>query len=174
MYVERLKRYDPVLHCVVTLTEDLAMAQAAEADQEIKAGRYRGPLHGIPYGIKDLFAVKDVLTTWGAQPYADQVFPYDATAVTRMRDAGAVLVAKLSTGELAVGDLWFRDRTRNPWNPGARIERFIGRSGRGDRRGPGRLRDWDGNRRIDRFAGEHVRGRRPCVRPMVASAASAA
>jgi Asp-tRNA(Asn)/Glu-tRNA(Gln) amidotransferase A subunit family amidase len=117
MYLQRLKRYDPILHCVVTLTEDLAMAQAAEADQEIKAGRYRGPLHGIPYGIKDLFAVKDVLTTWGAQPYADQVFPYDATAVTRMREAGAVLVAKLSTGELAVGDLWFRDRTRNPWNP---------------------------------------------------------
>ncbi len=117
MYLQRLKRYDPVLHCVVTLTEDLAIAQAAEADQEIKAGRYRGPLHGIPYGIKDLFAVKDVLTTWGAKPYADQVFPYDATAVTRMRDAGAVLVAKLSTGELAVGDLWFRDRTRNPWNP---------------------------------------------------------
>jgi Asp-tRNA(Asn)/Glu-tRNA(Gln) amidotransferase A subunit family amidase len=117
MYLQRLKRYDPVLHCVVTLTEDLAVAQATEADQEIKAGRYRGPLHGIPYGIKDLFAVKDVLTTWGAQPYADQVFPYDATAVTRMREAGAVLVAKLSTGELAVGDLWFRDRTRNPWNP---------------------------------------------------------
>jgi Asp-tRNA(Asn)/Glu-tRNA(Gln) amidotransferase A subunit family amidase len=117
MYLKRLKRYDRTLHCVVTLTEDLAMAQAAEADQEIKAGRYRGPLHGIPYGIKDLFAVKGVLTTWGAQPYADQVFPYDATAVTRMREAGAVLVAKLSTGELAVGDLWFRDRTRNPWNP---------------------------------------------------------
>ena len=117
MYLQRLKRYDRVLHCVVTLTEELAMAQAAEADQEIKAGRYRGPLHGIPYGIKDLFAVKGVLTTWGAQPFATQVFPYDATAVTRMREAGAVLVAKLSTGELAVGDLWFRDRTRNPWNP---------------------------------------------------------
>jgi Asp-tRNA(Asn)/Glu-tRNA(Gln) amidotransferase A subunit family amidase len=117
MYLERLKRHDATLHCVVTLTEPLALSQAADADKEIQAGRYRGPLHGIPYGIKDLFAVKNVLTTWGARPYAEQVFPYDATAVTRMQEAGAVLVAKLSTGELAVGDLWFRDRTRNPWNP---------------------------------------------------------
>jgi Asp-tRNA(Asn)/Glu-tRNA(Gln) amidotransferase A subunit family amidase len=117
MYLRRLKRHDATLHCVVTLTEDLAMQQAAAADRDIQAGRYRGPLHGIPYGIKDLFAAKDVLTTWGALPYANQVFPYDSTAVARMREAGAVLVAKLSTGELAVGDLWFRDRTRNPWNP---------------------------------------------------------
>jgi Asp-tRNA(Asn)/Glu-tRNA(Gln) amidotransferase A subunit family amidase len=117
MYLERLKRHDSTLHCVVTLTEDLALAQAAEADAEIRAGKYRGPLHGIPYGIKDLFAAKGVLTTWGAKPYANQVFDYDATAVTRMREAGAVLVVKLSTGELAIGDLWFRARTRNPWNP---------------------------------------------------------
>lgn len=116
MYVERLKRFDPTLICVVTLTEGLALEQAAEADKEIRAGRYRGPLHGIPYGIKDLFAAKGVLTTWGAKPYADQVFDYDSTAVARLRDAGAVLVAKLSTGELAIGDLWFRGRTRNPWN----------------------------------------------------------
>jgi Asp-tRNA(Asn)/Glu-tRNA(Gln) amidotransferase A subunit family amidase len=117
MYLARLKRHDPTLMCVVTLTEDLALEQAAQADKAIRAGRYRGPLHGIPYGIKDLFAAKGVLTTWGAQPYAEQVFDYDATAVTRLREAGAVLVAKLSTGELAVGDLWFRGRTRNPWNP---------------------------------------------------------
>jgi len=117
MYLDRIKRHDATLHCVVTLTEELALSQAADADKEIQSGTYRGPLHGIPYGIKDLFAVKNVLTTWGARPYAEQVFRYDATAVTRMRDAGAVLVAKLSTGELAVGDLWFRDRTRNPWNP---------------------------------------------------------
>ena len=116
MYLERLKQHDPTLHCVVTLTEDIAREQAADADREIRAGRYRGPLHGIPYGIKDLFAVKGVLTTWGAKPFADQIFNYDATVVTRLRDAGAVLVAKLSTGELAVGDLWFRGRTRNPWN----------------------------------------------------------
>lgn len=117
MYVDRLKRHDAALMCVVTLTEELALEQAAQADKEIRAGRYRGPLHGIPYGIKDLFATKGVPTTWGAQPYAHQVFDYDATAVVRLREAGAVLVAKLSTGELAVGDLWFRGRTRNPWNP---------------------------------------------------------
>ena len=117
MYLERLKRLDPTLFCVITLTEDLARAQAAEADREIRAGKYRGPLHGIPYGIKDLFATRGVSTTWGAKPYANQIFDYDATVVTRLRDAGAVLLAKLSTGELAVGDLWFRARTRNPWNP---------------------------------------------------------
>jgi Asp-tRNA(Asn)/Glu-tRNA(Gln) amidotransferase A subunit family amidase len=117
MYLDRLKRHDPTLFCVVTLTEQLALAQAAEADREIAAGRYRGVLHGIPYGIKDLFAAKGVLTTWGAQPYAQQHFDYDSTAVERLRAAGAVLVAKLSTGELAIGDLWFRARTRNPWNP---------------------------------------------------------
>lgn len=116
MYVDRLKRYDATLHAVVTLTEDVALEQAAESDKEIRAGRYRGPLHGIPYGIKDLFATKGILTTWGAQPFADQIFDYDATTVTRLRDAGAVLVAKLSTGELAIGDLWFRGRTMNPWN----------------------------------------------------------
>lgn len=117
MYLARLKRADSTLFCVVTLTEDLALAQAAAADREIAAGRWRGPLHGIPYGIKDLFATKGILTTWGAKPYANQIFDYDATAVVRMRDAGAVLLAKLATGELAVGDLWFRARTRNPWNP---------------------------------------------------------
>jgi Asp-tRNA(Asn)/Glu-tRNA(Gln) amidotransferase A subunit family amidase len=101
----------------VTLTEELALTQAAEADAEIRAGKYRGPLHGIPYGVKDLFAAKGVLTTWGAKPYENQVFDYDSTVVARLREAGAVLAAKLSTGELAVGDLWFRARTRNPWNP---------------------------------------------------------
>lgn len=116
MYLDRLKRADAKLFCVVTLTEDLALAQAAAADKEIRAGKFRGPLHGIPYGIKDLFATKGILTTWGAKPYSNQVFDYDATAVVRMREAGAVLLAKLSTGELAVGDLWFRARTRNPWN----------------------------------------------------------
>jgi Asp-tRNA(Asn)/Glu-tRNA(Gln) amidotransferase A subunit family amidase len=117
MYIARLKKHDPALYAVVTLTEDLALEQAAEADREIRAGRYRGPLHGVPYGLKDLFATRGVPTTWGAHPYKDQVFDYDATVVVRLREAGAVLVAKLSTGELAVGDLWFRGRTRNPWNP---------------------------------------------------------
>jgi Asp-tRNA(Asn)/Glu-tRNA(Gln) amidotransferase A subunit family amidase len=119
MYLSRLKRHDATLFCVVTMTEALAREQAADADKEIKAGRYRGPLHGIPYGIKDLFSVKGFPTTWGAKPYATQEFDYDATAVTRLREAGAVLLGKLATGELAVGDLWFRGRTRNPWKPDA-------------------------------------------------------
>jgi len=117
MYLDRLKRYDGKLFTVVTFTEELARAQAEQADAEIRAGRYRGPLHGIPYGIKDLFSAKGIPTTWGAKPFENQTFDYDSTAVTRLREAGAVLVAKLSTGELAIGDLWFRARTRNPWNP---------------------------------------------------------
>ena len=117
LYLARLKRYGPKLECVVTLTEDLARAQAADADREIRAGRYRGPLHGIPYGIKDLFATKHIRTTWGANPYKDRVPVIDAAAVERMREAGAVLLAKLTTGELAVGDVWFGGKTRNPWDP---------------------------------------------------------
>src|SRR5215472_13035452 len=116
LYLGRLQRFGPKLECVVTLTPELARAQAAEADREIRAGRYRGPLHGIPYGIKDLFATKNIKTTWGAAPYKDRVPSIDATAVERMRDAGAVLVAKLTSGELAVGDVWFGGKTRNPWD----------------------------------------------------------
>jgi Asp-tRNA(Asn)/Glu-tRNA(Gln) amidotransferase A subunit family amidase len=117
MYLDRLKKHGPALNCVVTLTEDLALAQAAAADKEIRAGRYRGPLHGIPWGAKDLFATRGVPTTWGAAPYQNQVFDYDATTVERLRDAGAVLVAKLSMGALAQGDRWFKGLTKNPWNP---------------------------------------------------------
>jgi Asp-tRNA(Asn)/Glu-tRNA(Gln) amidotransferase A subunit family amidase len=117
MYLRRLRQYDPVLHCVVTLTDELAMAQAARADRDIGEGRYRGPLHGIPYGIKDLFATRGIRTTWGAAPYATHIPTEDATVVSRLAAAGAVLVAKLSTGELAIGDLWFGGQTRNPWNP---------------------------------------------------------
>jgi Asp-tRNA(Asn)/Glu-tRNA(Gln) amidotransferase A subunit family amidase len=115
MYLGRLKRYGPKLLCVVTLTEELALKQAAEADREIKAGKYRGPLHGIPCGVKDLFATKGIKTTWGAEPYRDQMIDYDATVVERLRDAGAVLVAKLSMGALAQGGRWFAGMTRNPW-----------------------------------------------------------
>ncbi|MDQ1728678.1 MAG: hypothetical protein QOD33_803 [Pyrinomonadaceae bacterium] len=115
MYLARLKKYGPKLNCVVTLTEDLALAQAAAAEREIKAGRYRGPLHGIPWGAKDLFATKGIRTTWGAEPYREQVIDYDATVVERLRDAGAVLVAKLSMGALAQGGRWFAGMTRNPW-----------------------------------------------------------
>ena len=115
MYLARLKKYGPKLNCVVTLTEDLALAQASEAEREIKAGKYRGPLHGIPWGAKDLFATKGIRTTWGAEPYRDQMIDYDSTVVERLRDAGAVLVAKLSMGALAQGGRWFAGMTRNPW-----------------------------------------------------------
>jgi len=115
MYLSRLKRYGPKLLCVVTLTEEIALKQAAEADREIKAGKYRGPLHGIPCGIKDLFATKGIKTTWGAEPFRDQVIDYDSTVVERLRDAGAVLLAKLSMGALAQGGRWFAGMTRNPW-----------------------------------------------------------
>ena len=115
MYLARLKRYGPKLNCTVTLTEELALAQAAEADREIKQGKYRGPLHGIPWGAKDLFATKGIRTTWGAEPYREQVIDYDATLVSRLHNAGAVLVAKLSMGALAQGGRWFQGMTRNPW-----------------------------------------------------------
>src|SRR2546428_4421511 len=117
MYLGRLKKYGPKLLCVVTLTEDLAMKQAQEADNDLRRGKYRGPLHGIPWGAKDLFATKGIKTTWGAEPYRDQVIDYDATVVERLRDAGAVLVAKLSMGALAQGPKWFGGVTRNPWAP---------------------------------------------------------
>ena len=117
MYLFRLKTHGTRLNAVVTLTEELALAQAAQADREIRAGKYRGPLHGIPWGAKDLFATKGIPTTWGAGPYEKQVFDYDATVVERLREAGAVLVAKLSLGALAQGDRWFRGQTKNPWTP---------------------------------------------------------
>ena len=116
IYIDRLKTYDPALHAVITLTEDRARAQAKVLDAELARGKYRGPLHGIPWGAKDLLAVKGYKTTWGAGPYKDQVIDEDATVVKRLDDAGAILVAKLSLGELAQGDIWFGARTRNPWN----------------------------------------------------------
>ena len=117
MYLTRLKRYDPLLHFVITLTEDRALTQAKEADRDIAAGKYRGPLHGIPWGAKDLLAVKGYPTTWGAEPYKDQTIDEDATVVKRLDSAGAVLLAKLTLGALANGDHWFGGITRNPWNP---------------------------------------------------------
>src|SRR5260221_8330748 len=126
MYLGRLKRYGPKLLCVVTLTEDLAMKQAQDADNDLKRGKYRGQLHGIPWGAKDLFATKGIKTTWGAEPFRDQMIAYDATVVERLRDAGAVLVAKLSMGALAQGPKWFGGVTRNPWAP---TEDRLGSSG---------------------------------------------
>lgn len=116
MYLSRLKRYGPKLECVVTLTEERAMEQARRADAEMAAGKYRGPLHGIPYGAKDLLATKGIRTTWGSVPYKEQMIDMDATVIRRLEEAGAVLVAKLTLGELAWGDVWFGGMTRNPWN----------------------------------------------------------
>jgi Asp-tRNA(Asn)/Glu-tRNA(Gln) amidotransferase A subunit family amidase len=116
MYLDRLKKYGPTLECVITLTEERALRQARKADAEIAAGRYRGPLHGIPYGAKDLLAVKGYKTTWGAMPYKDQVLDEDATVIQRLDGAGAVLVAKLTLGALAWGDVWYGGMTRNPWD----------------------------------------------------------
>jgi Asp-tRNA(Asn)/Glu-tRNA(Gln) amidotransferase A subunit family amidase len=115
--LERLRRLDPVLHFVVTYTEERALARAAALDGELAAGRWRGPLHGIPWGAKDLLAVNGYPTTWGTRPFVDQRFDEDATVVRRLDDAGAVLVAKLSLGELAWDDVWFGGQTRNPWDP---------------------------------------------------------
>ncbi len=117
LYLDRLRRFDPVLLCVITYTEELALKQAEEADREIAAGRYRGPLHGIPWGAKDLLAVPGYRTTWGAKPYENQMRSEKATVVARLEEAGAVLIAKLSVGALAWGDVWFGGTTKNPWNP---------------------------------------------------------
>jgi Asp-tRNA(Asn)/Glu-tRNA(Gln) amidotransferase A subunit family amidase len=117
MYLARLKRYNPVLNCVVTFTDDLALAQAQNADQEIAAGKYRGPLHGIPWGCKDIIAVPGYPTTWGSDAFKEQVLDTEATVVRLLREAGAVMLAKLTTGELAAGDRWFGGRTNSPWDP---------------------------------------------------------
>lgn len=121
MYLTRLKRYGGTLHCVVTLTENLARQQARRADADLAARRDRGPLLGIPWGVKDIVATKGYKTSWGSALYKDQTFDYDATVVERLERAGAVLVAKLSTGELAYDDVWSDGtqeyQTRNPWDP---------------------------------------------------------
>jgi len=116
IYLDRLKRYGPILNCVVTLTEERGRRQAREADKEIAAGRYRGPLHGIPWGVKDLFATKGYPTSWGAAPFKGRIIDEDATVVSRLDAAGAVLVVKLTTGELALDDIWFGGQTKNPWD----------------------------------------------------------
>ncbi|MEQ9426272.1 MAG: amidase [Cyclobacteriaceae bacterium] len=116
IYLSRLKKFGDTLQCVITITEQLALEQAKRADQEISAGNYRGPLHGIPYGLKDLFSVNGYKTTWGAAPYKDQVINTDATVYKKLTEAGAVLVAKLSLGALAWGDVWYEGKTKNPWD----------------------------------------------------------
>ena len=115
-FIERLKKYGDTLQCVISLTEDLAMKEAAVADKEIASGNYRGILHGIPYGLKDLFAVKGAKTTWGAAPYKEQTFDNNSYVYTKLKAAGAVLIAKLTLGALAMGDFWYGGQTKNPWN----------------------------------------------------------
>lgn len=115
--LDRLKRFNDTLQCVITITDSLALAQAARADDELARGIYRGPLHGIPYGTKDLLAVAGYKTTWGAMPYKEQAFDYTATVIKKLEKAGAVLVAKLTLGALAWGDVWYGGVTKNPWNP---------------------------------------------------------
>lgn len=117
IYLRRLEQWDPFLHCVVTRTDELALALAQRADREIAAGQYRGPLHGIPWGAKDLLDTAGIATTWGAMPYRDRVAESNAVVIDRLENAGAVLVAKLTLGALAMGDVWFDEVTRNPFNP---------------------------------------------------------
>ncbi len=117
LYLARLERANPVLNCVVTLTRERALAEARAADRDLTGGRWHGPLHGVPYGVKDIIAARGAPTTWGARPFESRVIDEDAEVVKRLSAAGAVLVAKLSTGEFAFGDQWFRGRTNNPWNP---------------------------------------------------------
>lgn len=116
IYLERLEKYNPLLNCVVTLTRDLALTQARQADEEIAAGHWRGPLHGIPWGAKDLVSVPGYPTTWGIPQFEQRVLEQPATVASRLADAGAVLVAKLSLGAIAMGDRWFRGMTRSPWD----------------------------------------------------------
>jgi Asp-tRNA(Asn)/Glu-tRNA(Gln) amidotransferase A subunit family amidase len=117
MYLTRLHRYNGKLNNVVTFLDDYGRAEARRADAEIAAGRYKGPLHGIPWGAKDIISVKGFTTTWGSSAFKEQVFDYDASIVEMLRDAGAVLIAKLTTGELAAGDNWFGGQTKSPWDP---------------------------------------------------------
>ncbi len=115
IYLDRIQRFDPMLHCVITLNRNHALAQAAQADKEIAAGKYRGPLHGIPFGAKDLLDTAGLATTYGAEPYRNRIPSADATVITRLYQAGAVLLAKLSLGALALNDIWFGGQTKNPW-----------------------------------------------------------
>ncbi|MGM0682537.1 MAG: amidase, partial [Thermodesulfobacteriota bacterium] len=116
MYINRLKKYSDTLHCLITLTEELALEQARKADEEIRRGNYKGPLHGIPYGLKDLVTVEGYKTTWGAAAYKNQELEGNATVYKKLREAGAVHIAKLSMGALAMGDVWYKGTTKNPWN----------------------------------------------------------
>ena len=115
IYLHRIEQFDPKLRCVITVTKDVALAQAKKADAEIAAGKYRGPLHGIPFGVKDLLDTAGIATTYGAEPFRNRVPTADSAVVHRLNEAGAVLIAKLSLGALALNDIWFGGQTMNPW-----------------------------------------------------------
>ncbi len=163
MYLERLHRYHGRLNNVVTFLDDLGLAEAAGADREIAAGRYKGPLHGLPWGCKDIITVKGFKTTWGSPAFTEQQFDYDASVVEMLRDAGAVLIAKLATGELAAGDNWFGGQTKSPWDSDAGIERVVGRPGLGHRGRVRRLRHRHRNERVDPEPGGALRRGRPAA-----------
>lgn len=158
MYLERLKRYGAKLECVVTLTEKLAMEQAAKVDKEIAGGNYRGPLHGIPWGAKDLLAVRGYKTTWGAMPFKDQIIEVDAAVVERLEEAGAVLVAKLTLGALALGRCLVRRQDEEPMESGTRFQRFFRRTWFCNFRRSGGLCHRLGNLGLHRFAGHPLWG----------------
>ena len=147
IYISRMERFDPKLRCVITLAKDQALEQAQQADKEIAAGKYRGPLHGIPWGAKDLLDTAGIATTWGAEPYRNRIPTRDAAVVARLNAAGAVLVAKLSLGALALNDIWFGGQTMNPWL----LEE--GSSGRAPGRDRRRRQGWWGLRSEARRAG---------------------
>jgi hypothetical protein len=173
LYIGRLKRFNELVNCVVTLTEDVAIKQAERADREIAAGHYRGPLHGIPWGAKDLISWPGYKTTWGADVFKEQSLDVKATVAKRLEDAGAVLVAKLTLGALAQGDEWFGGLTRNPWNPdedrAARrpVRRRPWR--RAWSRLPSAAKRWAASSRLAAAVASPA-----CVQPSVASAAMAA
>ena len=158
MYLARLHRYNGLLNNVVTFLDDHGRAEAKRADQEIAAGKYQGPLHGIPWGAKDIISLKGYQTTWGSAPFKEQVLDYDASVIEQLRDAGAVLIAKVTTGELAGGDNWFGGQTEEPVGSDAGIERIIRRSVVGDR---GRLRRVRHRHRDERIDSQPVGALRP-------------
>ena len=163
MYLDRLRQHAETLHCVVTLTEELAMEQAARADSELRRGRYRGLLHGLPYGAKDLFATKGIRTTWGAEPFKDQIIDHNATIIEKLQQAGAVLVAKWIKalhGLVGVGRLVVWRHDAEPLEYRKDVVRFFGRFGGGDRGGPGGLLDWYGDTRLHPYAKPHLRRHR--------------
>ena len=173
IYLRRIEQFDPKLRCVITLTRDLALAQAKQADAEIAAGKYRGPLHGIPCGVKDLLDTAGIPTTYGAEPFRNRVPAADSAVVRRLNDAGAVLIAKLSLGALALNDIWFGGQTMNPWLLEEGASGSSAGPGRGDGGGAGRLLDRQRDRRQHRRRRRCAAASPACVRPSAACRAPA-